>query len=577
MAVVADRYSRAEVERHYRERVWSRDTFFDMIERHASSRGDARFIFDDERSLTFHSFRDEVVRLAVGFTRLGIVAGDRVAVQLPNWVEFAVAAAAVSRVGGVLVPIMPVHRGDEVEFVLRHCGARAVLTCDEWKGFSHRDMFVEMLSRCDALEHILITRAESGTALAEPGTLMYGDCLAEGEVDDLLDELGPDTDPDTEFFIVYTSGTTARPKGCVHTVNTVRASAVAIADCLGTASTDVGFGPSPITHSTGLMTSVILPLLVGAQSYLMDSWSPQAAVAKVAEHGCTVTVTATAFLQMFLGALDATTPASSLRQWVCAGSPIPGAIVARARRQLPGCQVLSLYGRSESFLNAMCASDDAPELSAETDGRARGGAELRVVDAQGIEVPRGEVGDIAYRGPSHMLEYFRDPEQTAALAAADGYARSGDLGYMTADGYVRVTGRTKDIVIRGGMNISARELEDHLIDHPAIDDVAIVGMPDERLGEKVCAYIIVTSGAAVPRLDHIVDFLREREVATPKLPQRLEIVTDFPVTATGKVKKHELRRDVTAKLSHEAAGHATRDTPRSGTPDIDHRNETRTA
>lgn len=551
MAEVADRYTDGEIADYYKKQVWLRDSFFDMIERQASQRGPSRFVFDDHRSLTFHEFRDEVVRLAVGLRRLNLEPGDRIAVQLPNWVEFAVVAAAASRVGAIVVPIMPIYRDEEVEFVLRHSGAVLAVTCDNWKGYSHREMFGRLLERCGNLKHTMIVRGETGET--DPAMTSLCDSFAEGDPSDLLGELGPDPGPDEGFLIVYTSGTTARPKGCFHTVNTVRASAVAIADCLEYSSEDIQFGPSPITHSTGLMTSVILPLLVGAQSYLMESWSPEAAVAKIAEHQCTVTVTATAFLQMFLGVLEDSATARSLRQWVCAGSPIPGAIVDRARRELSDCRVLSLYGRSESFLNAMCAADDDPELSATTDGRPRGGAELRVVDANGAEVARGEVGDIAYRGPSHMLEYFQDTEQTAALAADDGFARSGDLGYMTDTGYVRVTGRTKDIVIRGGLNISARELEDHLIDHPAIDDVAIVGMPDERLGEKVCAFIIPSQGMRVPDLDEVTDFLRSRQVATPKLPQRLEVVIRFPVTATGKVKKHELRRDIESKLASERA------------------------
>ncbi len=549
MAIVADRYSTTEVADFYDSRVWLHDSYFDMIERQSAVRGSSRFVFDDDRSLTFREFRDEVIRLAAGFRRLGVRPQDRIVVQLPNWVEFAVVSAAVSRVGAVVVPMMPIYRHDEVEYVVKHCGARFAVTCRSWKGFSHSEMFSDLIARCDDLEHVLIARGDADETVS--GTSPLESHLADGNPDDLLHQLGDDLGPDEGFLIVYTSGTTARPKGCFHTVNTVRSSAIAIAGSLEASSEDVLFGPSPITHSTGLMTSVMLPLLVGAQSYLMESWSPEDAIAKVAEHRCTVTVTATAFLQMYLGALQGGKDSSTLRQWVCAGSPIPGAVVERARKELDGCQVLSLYGRSESFLNAMCATADAPELSASTDGRPRGGAVLRVVDARGNELPRGEVGDIAYRGPSHMLEYYRDPRQTAGLAAADGFARSGDLGYMTPEGYVRVTGRTKDIVIRGGLNISARELEDHLIDHPAVDDVAIVGMPDERLGEKVCAFVVAASGQSVPALDELVAFLRSRNVATPKLPQRLEVVTSFPSTATGKVKKHELRQRIAATIAAE--------------------------
>jgi cyclohexanecarboxylate-CoA ligase len=217
-----------------------------------------------------------------------------------------------------------------------------------------------------------------------------------------------------------------------------------------------------------------------------------------------------------------------------------------------GCQTLSLYGRSENFLTTMCTVQDPPERSATSDGRALAGAQVRIVDpASGAEVPEGEEGDIAYRGPSHMLGYYRNEAETEALFTPEGFSRSGDLGRMDADGYVRVTGRLKDIVIRGGMNISAREIEDHLLAHPAIAAVAIVGMPDARLGERVCAYVVPAGGEAVD-LAAVTSYLRERQVAAQKLPERLEVVEALPMTATGKIQKHVLRAKISAALESES-------------------------
>ena len=550
MLTVTDRYSSEDIAGFYQQGIWLEESFSALVNRQAAARGAERFIFDDHVSLTFEEFRQQSLRLAHGLRSLGVGPGTRVAVQLPNWTEFAVVAAALSRIGGIVVPIMPIFRDDEVQYVLNHSGAEVVITCDNWKTFSHSEMFTRLRENCPAITEILVVRPEIDALPA--GLRRFDEIFQTGELGLLESALGDDTSPDDGFLIVYTSGTTARPKGCYHTVNTVRASAIAIAASLNYTADDIQFGPSPITHSTGLMTSVILPLLVGAQSYLMEQWNPDSAVEKVNEHRCSATVTATAFLQMYLAVLDSSDGSDiTLRQWICAGAPVPGAVVERARHDLPGCQILSLYGRSESFLNAMCANDDAPELSATTDGKARGGAKLQVVDINGREVERGQVGDIAYKGPSHMLEYFSDPEQTEKLFTANGYARSGDLGYMNEDGYVRVTGRTKDIVIRGGLNISARELEDLLIDHPSVQEVAVVGMPDQRLGEKVCAYIVPVAGNRTPSLEDVVVFLRSKKVSTPKLPQRLEVVDAFPVTATGKIKKHELRDDIASKLQVE--------------------------
>jgi cyclohexanecarboxylate-CoA ligase len=308
--------------------------------------------------------------------------------------------------------------------------------------------------------------------------------VADGELPDLEAEAGPDSSPDDGFLVVYTSGTTSRPKGCFHTFNTVRASASAIMKSLAYTEQDVQFGPSPVTHSTGLVTSVVMPLIAGARSYLMEAWDPQEGLSRIEQHRCTAAVTATPFLQMLMAAYDpAKHDASSLRLCVCAGSPIPGAIVERSR-ELLGCRTLSLYGRSENFLTTMCTVTDPAQRSASSDGAALEGAEVKVVGMDGFEVPRGEEGDIAYRGPSHMIEYFRDDEQTAALFTPEGFSRSGDLGRMDSGGFVRVTGRLKDIIIRGGMNISAREIADHLLQHPALASAAVVGMPDARCAER---------------------------------------------------------------------------------------------
>ncbi|MEU0463557.1 AMP-binding protein [Amycolatopsis sp. NPDC006131] len=532
---VQDHYGEQDIRAFYEAGYWQEDGLSALADARAASHGDKVLVSDGTSGRTYAAVRDQSARLAEGLRRLGVRCGDRVAVQLPNWTEFAVIALAVSRLGAVLVPIMPIYRGAEVGYVLRHAGVKVAITCAEFKGFGHLDMIAGLRADLPDLESLVVVRGEGTVTL-----------------DELLD--APDTGlesppPDEPFLIVYTSGTTSRPKGCLHTVNTLRASAAAIAKSVRYTEDDVQFGPSPVTHSTGLVTSVVLPMLTGASSHLMEAWEPEEGLQRIAKHGCTAAVTATPFLQMLTAAYDPDRhDASSLRLWVCAGSPIPGSIVRRASEQFAGCRVLSLYGRSENFLTTMCTIDDPPERSATSDGAAIAGASVKIVDELGEEVPRGTEGDIAYRGPSHMLQYYRDPEQTAALFTPDGYSRSGDLGFMDPDGYVRVTGRLKDIVIRGGLNISARELEDLLVDHPKVDEVAVVGMPDERLGERVCAYVVPVAGQT-PTLAELTEYLRGCDVATPKLPERLELLDRLPLTATGKVRKHVLRDDIKAKLT----------------------------
>jgi acyl-CoA synthetase (AMP-forming)/AMP-acid ligase II len=542
---VSDRYSETEIQSFYDQGFWQPTSFYGLVRSQADKTPDAPFLVDAARTLSYREFADKVVRLAAGLKRAGLQPGERIAVQLPNWTEFPLLAVAASRIGAIIVPIMPIYRGDEVGYVLEHSGASIAVTCGTFKGFDHAAMFVDLVEKTPNVRKLFVVKGEDDARGASFESL----CI-DGEIAELETEIGSDSSPDDGFLIVYTSGTTSRPKGCFHSFNTVRSSAAAIGESLDYTSDDVQFGPSPITHSTGLVTSVILPLLYGAKSYLMESWDPAKGLELIGEHGCTAAVTATPFLQMLMDAYDAEKhDASSLRLWVCAGSPIPGSVVERARVLLSGCQTLSLYGRSENFLTTMCTVSDDPDRSASSDGSALLGAAVKIVDSDGNEVPVGEEGDIAYRGPSHMIEYFRNDSETAALFTPDGFSRSGDLGRMDADGFVRVTGRLKDIVIRGGMNISARELEEHLLGHQAIANVAIVGMPDERLGEKVCAYVVPAAEGAELTLEEVTGYLKDHNVATQKLPERLEHIDALPMTATGKVQKHVLRAAIAAKLA----------------------------
>jgi cyclohexanecarboxylate-CoA ligase len=557
LPTVRSRYSDAEIARFYADGAWQGSGLFDVLEAQALRTPDKTFVFDSTSGYTYGELRDAALQMAAGLRGLGIGRGDRVAVQLPNWSEFALCVAALARLGAVLVPIMPIYRDDEVAYVLAHSGAKAAVTCERFKDFGYLDMFIRLRRNAPDLGAVVAVRAtepvDPATAVGLEDLLMRNTPAAAGA------QLGRPAASDDPMLLVYTSGTTARPKGCLHTFNTVRMSAEAIRRNVDYSADDVQFGPSPISHSTGAVTSFVLPLIAGASSHLMEVWDPEEALRRIREHRCSVTVTATTFLQMLLSTLDPDRhDPSSLRLWVCAGSPIPGAVVERATAELPACRVLSLYGRSENMVTTMCAVTDDEGRASTSDGRAVPGAEVMIVDGDGKPVEAGEEGDIAYRGPGHMLEYFRDPDHTAELFTPDGFSRSGDLGVMDGDGFVRVTGRLKDIVIRGGLNISARELEDLLAAYPPFSSVAVVAMPDERLGEKVCLYAVPAAGHEPPSLPDVVTYLRDRRLATPKLPERLEIVESLPMTATGKVQKHVLRADIAAKLSASVA-------PRGGT------------
>jgi cyclohexanecarboxylate-CoA ligase len=428
--------------------------------------------------------------------------------------------------------------------MLQNAGVRTAITCGPFRNFDYPGMYQSLRPDCPGLRDLIVVRADG----SEPPDAIALEGLFAGDAAD-PDELGAAAGPDEPFVIVFSSGTTARPKGCLHTFNTFGCGSRLLAQAFGYSCDDIQFNPSPITHTTGLITGFLLPLMHGASVHLMEAWEPRAALADIAKFHTTAAVTATTFLQTLMDAYDPDQhDPSSMRLWVAAGSPIPAAFVRRAGEVLPTLRVLSLYGRTENACTTTCTVQDDPERSVTSDGKALPGNSVKIVDGDGREVPRGEQGDLAYKGPMHMLEYINNPEETSKLFTPEGYSRSGDLGVMDADGYVRVTGRLKDIVIRGGLNISARQIEDLLIAHPAIRAVAVVGMPDERLGEKVCCYAVVGPGQENLTRQEVSDYLLARGLAIQKVPERLEIVPELPMTATGKIQKHVLRADIVAKL-----------------------------
>ncbi|MDH6284985.1 AMP-binding protein [Prescottella agglutinans] len=549
-ASVTDRYSDEQIDEFYSTGQWHRDTFFDMLEAQVAERGDRLFLTDDTGGeLTFRQLRDKALCLAVGLRRKGISVGDRVSVQVPNWVEYVIISVALSRLGAVLVPIMPIYRSEDVGYILGNAGVRIAITAHKFKKFDYEDMYTQLRDSTGSLEGIVVVRPQGDLS---SDSMSFESLFADVNPEEAVAELGAGVGPDEPFVIVYSSGTTSRPKGCIHTFNTLACGSRLLAKGFGYTSEDVQFGPSPISHTTGLVTSVILPLMHGAASHVMEAWEPIRGIEEIRERGCTVAVGATTFLQMVMDAFDpAIHDIDCMRLWVAAGAPIPGSFVTKAADLFSNLKVLSLYGRTENAITTTCTVMDDPEKSITSDGRALPMQSVKIVDDAGYELPRGEEGDIAYKGAMHMLAYLENPEETAKLFTPEGYSRSGDLGRMDADGYVRVTGRTKDIVIRGGMNISVRQVEDLLAAHPAVRGVAAVAMPDERLGEAVCLYLVPAQGCDAVTLEKIKAYLLEQGVAIQKVPERLEIVDALPTTATGKIQKHVLRARIAQQIESD--------------------------
>ncbi|MDJ0491463.1 MULTISPECIES: AMP-binding protein [Rhodococcus] len=545
-ATVSDRYTEGEIAEFYATGQWQKETLFELLEAQVDAQSERVFLTDDTTALTFGELRDRALGLAVGLKRLGVERGDRVSVQIPNWTEFGIIAVALSRIGAVIVPIMPIYRRDDVGYIVSNAGVRVSISAVSFKKFDYREMYLSLRDEVDSLETVVTLRGQDEI----DGSVDLASLIVDIDPAAAAAELGDGVGPDDHFVIVYSSGTTSRPKGCLHTFNTLACGSRLLAKGFEYTPADVQFGPSPVTHTTGLVTSIILPMMHGAGSHIMESWEPKLGMEQIRQFNCTVAVSATTFLQMLMNEFDPERDdISSMRLWVAAGAPIPGTFVEHAGALFPKMRVLSLYGRTENVTTTMCVVSDEPARSVKSDGRPLPLQSVHIVDIDGNEVSRGEEGDIAYKGAMHMLEYIGKPTETAELFTPDGYSRSGDLGYMDEDGYVRVSGRTKDIVIRGGMNISVRHLEDLLSAHPAVRGVAAVGMPDERLGETVCCFLVPAPGHEPLTLVQIKDYLLGEGLAIQKVPERLEIVESLPTTATGKIQKHLLRKEIAARIA----------------------------
>jgi acyl-CoA synthetase (AMP-forming)/AMP-acid ligase II len=523
--------------REFRERGWWQDgSAAALLDRWAEERPEQRFVSDGTVELDYVTLRGRAHRLGARLLSLGVEPGDRVAVQLPNWAEFAVSYLAIARIGAVMVPIMTVYRHTEVAHVLRNSGAVAAITTGQFRSFDHAEMFRALRTDCPDLSNLLIARAD-----AQDGELSFDEACAGAEVPDL----GPHPDPDSPHLIVYTSGTESTAKGCVHTWNTLDFSGRGLAnDVFRMTPDDVMFMPSPIAHATGLVVGLLVPLAVGAQTHLLDVWEPAEALRRIAHYRCTTTATATPFVRMALdAAAEGTTPdVSSMRFWLCAGAPIPESLAKEFAGLFVNGHLVPLYGASEVMAATCCHLEDSLERMSSSDGSpALDGVRIKIIGPDGGETSPGEEGEICYWGPGAILGYWQEPERSAAVIDGEGWHHMGDLGRADAGGYVRVTGRLKDIIIRGGTNISAGEVEGHLIAHPHVAAVAVVAFPDERLGERAAAIVVPAEGA-VPTLEDLTSYLRtERRIAPHKLPERLVLVDALPMTATGKVQKFRLR------------------------------------
>jgi len=465
------------------------------------------------------------LRFAAGLRARGVAPGDIVAVQLPAWREWMVACIGIAHAGAVMLPIVLIYGARETGFILRQSGARLLITPDRWRSAD----YAETLAACGDLPalatHVVIGNAKGTRAVA------WAEMLAPD------DGTGPAArDPDDLAMLVYTSGTTADPKGVCHTSRTLL-SELGQVSYARRAIAEVNLSPWPPGHVAGACT--MLRYLVQAKKLvLMDQWDAADAAMLIERHA----ISASSFTPFHLsGILDAADrdgrDLSSLASCMVGAAPVPPTLIERCAAR--GLKTFRCYGSSEHPTVTIGDPADAMEKRLTTEGVLMLGCEMRFVDDDGNDVPGGEDGEMATRGPELFTGYF-DARLNAAAMLPGGWYRTGDIGHFDADGFLVISDRKKDIIIRGGENIASREVEDILLAHPAILDAAVVACPDERMGEIVCAYVIARAGAELT-LDTVRAFFVSVGVARQKTPERLIPVTELPRNSTGKVLKHELR------------------------------------
>jgi len=487
-----------------------------------------------ERRFSYREVAALADRIAVGLSRLGVGRNDVVAMQLPNWWQFTLTYLACSRIGAVLNPLMHIFRERELSFMLRHGEAKVLIVPRRFRGFDHEAMARALQAELPALQHLVIVDGDGADAF--DALLTQPAWEHEADAAQILQRHRPRPDDITQ--LIYTSGTTGEPKGVMHSANTLMANIRPYAQRLALGADDVVLMASPMAHQTGFMYGLMMPLMLRASVVLQDQWDAARAVALIRAEGVSFTMASTPFLSDLTRAVQGGAGSvPSLKTFLCAGAPIPGPLVEQARQVL-GSKIVSAWGMTENGAVTLIKLDDDDERAIQTDGCALPGVEVKVVDFDGSPLPAGEIGKLLVRSCSNFGGYLKRPQLNAT--DAQGWFDTGDLARQDERGYIRISGRSKDVIIRGGENIPVFEIEALLYKHPAVAQAAIVGVADERLGERACAVVVVKPGASLT-LASLVEFLKTLKVALPYIPERLLLLETMPATPSGKIQKFRLR------------------------------------
>ncbi|EHS3452710.1 medium-chain fatty-acid--CoA ligase [Escherichia coli] len=528
----------------YRQQgLWGDASLADYWQQTARAMPDKIAVVDNHgASYTYSAIDHAASCLANWMLAKGIESGDRIAFQLPGWCEFTVIYLACLKIGAVSVPLLPSWREAELVWVLNKCQAKMFFAPTLFKQTRPVDLILPLQNQLPQLQQIV------GVDKLAPATSALS--LSQIIADNTPLTMAITVHGDELAAVLFTSGTEGLPKGVMLTHNNILASERAYCARLNLTWQDVFMMPAPLGHATGFLHGVTAPFLIGARSVLLDIFTPAACLALLEQQRCTCMLGATPFVYDLLNLLEKQ-PAdlSALRFFLCGGTTIPKKVARECQQR--GIKLLSVYGSTESSPHAVVNLDDPLSRFMHTDGYAAAGVEIKVVDDARKTLPPGYEGEEASHGPNVFMGYFDEPELTARALDEEGWYYSGDLCRMDEAGYIKITGRKKDIIVRGGENISSREVEDILLQHPKIHDACVVAMPDERLGERSCAYVVLKAPHHSLSLEEVVAFFSRKRIAKYKYPEHIVVIEKLPRTVSGKIQKFLLRKDIMRRLTQD--------------------------
>lgn len=499
------------------------------------------------QSFTYRQADHRAGQIASYLQEKGIGSGDFVSFQLPGWAEFFLIYIACLKLGAVANPLLPSYRPQELLHILNKCQSKILFIPAEFRQYQYPPTMPDLMLSVPSLASYVIVDKHHET---------YPDSQRSMLLSSIFNQYpplsaGPRRSGGNDLAaVLFTSGTESFPKGVMLTHNNIIFSERAFAAALNISYLDVMLMPAPVAHATGFLHGIILPFMFAAKCVLQDQFKAAESLALIEREKCTFSMGATPFVFDILQQLKiAPRDISSLRFFLCGGAPIPRKLIQEALDS--GFKILSCYGSTESVPHTVVRPDDPLSTMIFSDGRAVEGVDVRIVDKNRCALPDNAEGEELSRGPNVFVGYLKEPELTEKVLDKDGWFYSGDICTRDKQGYIKIIGRSKDIIIRGGENISSSEIENILFDHPDISDSAVVGMPDQRLGERSCAFVVLKKPESTLTLKDIQCFFQHKRIARYKHPERIEIVTALPRTASGKVKKFMLRQALKEKVLKE--------------------------